>query len=220
MNSAMIEAESSTADTNVPRKPERVNGRRRYAELVAAAERLLERDGLAHLTIQKIAREAKVPMASVYHFFPSPTAACLAVAETFLDGFAAALSEEIDNLEAMAWRDVIAVLQARTVEFYANHPYAGSLLLGSDRSWHIRQHDLANNRAMAETISRLIARHFPWVEPNALERGIVNAISIGDAIWALSIAEHGRITPDYADEALLAACSYIEARFASDQPDK
>jgi AcrR family transcriptional regulator len=208
------------SDSNVPRKPERANGKRRYAELVGAAERLLEREGLAHLTIQKIAKEAGVPMASVYHFFPSPTAACLAVAETFLEGFAKVLGEEIAGADVMEWHQIIGVLQRRTIDFYDAHPYASALILGSDRSWYIRQYDLANNKAMAETIARLIQPYFAAVNSQSLLSAITTAISISDAVWALSVAEHGRIMPDYADDALLAVCSYLAAKLGGRSPLK
>jgi AcrR family transcriptional regulator len=203
----------ATIDTATPRKPERQNGKKRYAVLLAAAEKLLERDGLEALTIQNIAREAGVPMASVYHFFPSPVAACIAVAETYLAGFAVNIRREIPNIGELNWREIIAILKQRTVKYYRAHPYAQRILLGSEISWHIRQVDLANNKMLAELVYDLVADQFPGAEKQALLNAIAIAISIGDAVWSLSICEHEVITKQYAEDAVLAECAYIAAKF-------
>jgi AcrR family transcriptional regulator len=195
-----------------PRKPQRANGRARYELLVAATEQLLEEHGLEALTIQRIAKAAAVPMASVYHFFPSPAAACIAVAESYLEGFARNVSEPIGRSSGADWRDVIDLLMRRTVEFYRQHPYAQRLILGSDFSWQIRQADLGNNREMAKTIALIIAEQFPQHSASAVEGSVMTAISIGDAVLALSVAEHEVITRQFADDAVLAICSYLEAK--------
>jgi AcrR family transcriptional regulator len=70
-----------------PRKPERANGRLRYEALLDAAEHLLQREGPAALTIKRLAQEAGVPMASVYHFFPGPAAVPVGLAERYSLGF-------------------------------------------------------------------------------------------------------------------------------------
>jgi AcrR family transcriptional regulator len=205
-------------DTSTPRRPERENGKRRYAILLAASEKLLERDGLAALTIQNIAREAGVPMASVYHFFPSPVAACIAVAEAYLEGFAVSVRREIAGIEALNWREILAILKQRAVDYYRAHPYAQRLLLGSEVSWHVRQADLANNRMLAKLVYDRVADQFPGVEEQALLNALAVAISIGDAIWSLSISEHDVITKQYAEDTIIAECAYLAAKFPQNRP--
>jgi hypothetical protein len=43
--------------------------------------------GLLGMTIQRISRAAGVPMASVYHFFPTATAVAVAIAQSYFEGF-------------------------------------------------------------------------------------------------------------------------------------
>lgn len=204
---------------STPRKPQRANGRARYDRLVSAAEALLEREGLEALSIQQIAKEAGVPMASVYHFFPSSAAACVAVAESYLAGFAGTVTRPISGYEALGWRDVIAVLMRRTVEYYRAHPYAQRLILGSDYSWHIRQADLLNNQSMAQDVIGLVRAKFLGAGEAELLEALVVAISLGDAVWALSVARHEVITRQYLEEAILAACSYLAAKFPQSDGD-
>lgn len=197
-----------------PRRPERANGVERYGLLVAAAERVLERDGIDALTIQRIACEAGVPMASVYHFFPSPGAAVLAVAERYLAGFAQTIQARILGAGTKPWQDIVAILMRRTVRFYLRRPHAQRLFLGSDYSWQIRQADLLNNRAMAFTIRRIIAPHFAHMDEQDLLDAIIIAISIGDAVLALSVARHGTITSKFGDEAIMVVCGYLSTKSA------
>lgn len=196
-----------------PRRPERANGQRRYEMLLDAAEKLLAKEDARGLTIQKLAREAGVPMASVYHFFPAPPAISIALAARYMAGFADLVGRPIEGRAALDWPDIIAELWARTVRFYREHPYAQKLVLGSDHSWHIRRCDLANNRMIADAIARLIADRFPGLPADSLLEAIVVGISIGDSVLTLSIAEHGEITPHYGDEAALAVIGYLQRKF-------
>ena len=198
---------------NLPRRPERANGVRRYEQLLDAAERLLTSESADDLTIQKLAREAGVPMASVYHFFPGPGAISVALSERYMAGFAALVGQPIAGRKAQPWERIVATLMDRTVSFYREHPYAQKLVLGSDHSWAIRQSDLANNRALAEPIVSLIGDKFDNVPDDVLREAVVVGISIGDAVYTLSIAEQGEITPAYAQEAVIAVCAYLSARF-------
>lgn len=209
---------SGPMDMTAPRKPERENGKRRYAMLLAATEMLLSRDGVEALTIQNIAKEAGVPMASVYHFFPSPTAACVAVAETYLRDFEETIRREIPNREKLNWREIIATFMQRAVEYYRQHCYAQRLMLGSEFSWHVRQADIENNRMLAALIYDQVADQFPGADEQELLAALRIAISIGDAVWALSIAEHDVITKQYAEDAWVAECGYIAAKFPQNRP--
>ena len=208
-----MKQQADTKSARQPRQPERANGRKRYDLLLAAAERLLERDGAEGLSIQKLAAEAEVPMASVYHFFPSPAAISVALAETYREGFLHAVSDDVTGRSAMSWQTVMAELMRRAVAYYGAHPYAQALILGSELSWHFRRTDLANNRALAGPLMHQLEDKFPGVDQAELANGLAIAISIGDAVWAVSVLQHNTITPEFADEATLAVCSYLQAKF-------
>jgi AcrR family transcriptional regulator len=196
-----------------PRKPERANGRRSYEALLDAAEQLLMRDGPAALTIQRLAKEAGVPMASVYHFFPSPAAVSVGLSERYLAGFGELVGRPIENVTRMSWQDIVGTLIDRGVAYYTAHPYAQRLILGSDHSWHIRTSDLANNRLLATAIAELLADGFPDVDRGDLLQAVIVGISIGDAIFTLSIFDQGTITPGFGHEAATAICGYLTAKF-------
>lgn len=202
----------------LPRKPQRANGRLRYEHLLDAAERLLVADGPDALTIQRLAQAAGVPMASVYHFFPGPSSVSIGLAERYLAGLAEVIGQPVSDAATLAWQDIVAALMDRAVGYYIAHPYAQRLILGSDHSWQIRQSDLANNRLLADFAADLLAPRFPQADPQALHRAIIVAISIGDAVLTLAVAEQGGITRAFGREATLAICGYMAAKFGT--PDQ
>jgi AcrR family transcriptional regulator len=195
-----------------PRKPERANGRVRYEQLIDAAESILVTDGADGLTIQNIATVAGVPMASVYHFFPSPAAASVALADRYLAGFADTVAQFIAELQEEDWEIAIAALMHRTTAYYRAHPHVARLLFGSDHSWQIRLADVANNQAMASALAAALANQFSLQPPSKVAEIFKNAIQISDSLWALSIALHDEINDKYAFEAERAVISYIRDR--------
>jgi AcrR family transcriptional regulator len=209
---------SDVLGPRAPRVPVRANGRLRYELLLDAAERLLQRGDLPALTIKALAQEAGVPMASVYHFLPHPDAVAIALSQRYLTGLEAALCAPMADVAALGWPGIVATLNRRAVHYYRQHPYAQVLILGSDHSWAIRQADLANNRRIAETIVALLAEFFPAATPDALMATVVSGITMGDALFSLSIAEHGAITDALARDAWLAVCSFLAAQYGKPLP--
>ena len=198
-----------------PRRPARANGRARYAQLLDAAERLIGRHGTARLGIRNLAREARVPMASVYHFFPRPAAISVALAERYIEGLAAAVERPIRAHETLGWEAIVRVLVDRGVEYYREHPFAQALLLGSEHSWHIRQSDVAGNRRFAVSITALLAGHFPRVDRQELHEAVIVGVTLCDAVLALGVVEEGEITPLHGREAHTAICGYLTRKFGA-----
>lgn len=199
------------------RRPQRANGVVRYQQLLDAAERLLIRDGSAAMTIQALAQEASVPVGSVYHYFPNPVAVSLALSERYMAGFHEIFDQPIEGLEVMTWQEVATILISRGISFYRNHPYAQTLVLGSDHGWHIRKADVENNRALAAGIAKLLTGKTPPMPPGELDDAVFVAIGINDSLLSLSIAEHGSITDRFGQEAVIAVCAYLERKFQLSQ---
>lgn len=204
---------------DLPRRPQRANGIARYAQLLDAAEAILVRDGVEALTIQALAREAGVPMASVYHYFPGPNAVPLALSDRYREAFFEVAAAPVEGSDRMTWPEIVRDLIDRSVAYYRSHPYAQTLLLGSGRNWAIRLNDLASNRDMAPGVAALIRDKLPPMPGAMLEEIIFVAINVFDAVMSLSVAIHGRITDDYSHEAWLATVSYMQRRFDALQND-
>ena len=195
----------------MPRQPQRANGVERYNLLLQATQRLIENEGADVITIQGIAAEANVPMASVYHFFPSPTAACVALAQLHLENFAELLVKPVRKTSNQTFNSYVSVLMKRIIDYYHNTPSALILTLGSNHSWRIRQVDIINNSRLPTAIAAALEKRFIIKNKNDLQRKLTIAITISESIWGLSVAEKGRITKAYADESLKVVTNYLES---------
>src|ERR1700741_2439858 len=70
--------------------------------LVQAAQRILETDGLAALSLRAVARRAGVSPAAPYHHFPDKQALLDAVAERGFDALTAAMTIRMDKVSGAA----------------------------------------------------------------------------------------------------------------------
>lgn len=203
------------ASIAAPRRPQRANGAERYRRLIAATEAVLAEGGPDALTIQAIAKRAEAPMASVYHFFPTPAAAAVALAETYLAEIAGLIGRGAETASMARPADFVIALIRATVGFYAKHPHAGPLFFDSAFAWHIRRCDLENNRRMAVVVADVLASRADEAEADLaavdLTEMVETAIALADAVWSLSFARHGAITPAAAAEAERAVAAYVEA---------
>ncbi|WP_395345005.1 TetR/AcrR family transcriptional regulator [Ningiella sp. W23] len=193
-----------------PKKPQRKNGRLKYELLTAATEELIKRYGIESLSIQQISKEASVPMASVYHFFPSPVAAIIAVAEKHLSAMTYELEKPIDFNEVDTVLDLMCVFIQRTENYYQKNPIAVDLMLGTGQHGYIRQLDIENNLTMTKIMASQFSLKFHIPLSEELEYAINNCIAICDSIWSLAVAECGRITPKCTKHAIIAVSSYME----------
>ncbi len=194
----------------LPRRPTRANGVARYNQLLKAAEAVVESEGADALTIQSIAAQARVPMASVYHFFPNPAAACIAIAESHLDNFAVLLAKPVRKSSSQTFRSFIATIMKRIVDYYNANPAALKLMLGSDHSWRIRRADLANNLRLATAAAQALHQQYGLKHTAELQKKLMITVTICESIWSLSVADKGRITKGYADELLTIVTNYLQ----------
>ena len=63
--------ETLETSTLVPREPQQARGKARYEILLDAAESILAEQNGSEVTLLAAASRASVPLASVYHYFPS-----------------------------------------------------------------------------------------------------------------------------------------------------
>lgn len=205
---------SSAPSANAPRahkihrKPVRQRGKAKFSILLDATEALLQELSPDEVGLYQIAQRAGVSPASVYHFFPHKNAAFLALAARYHDAFRDILGQPVDPSQLTHWQDLKAILMGRAVEYFNNHPPAQKLYLGSGSNWEIRQKDLAWNATTAQELVEIYSAYFVMPPIKDLTHRFAISISITDSVWALSYALHGRITEEYAQEALRAGVAY------------
>jgi AcrR family transcriptional regulator len=189
------------------RWPTQERSRRRFEEILDAADRLLERSDPADFSIYALAPEAGMSAPSIYHFFRSPTLVLTALADRYLHAFLALMDVPLPT-GITTWQDLEDHLFERAREFFEAHAPARKLLLGAAYSSEIRKRDLNNDVLIAEKALAAFHRAFILPDTPGLLEHFVEIIVINEAIWALSYHRHGRITDEMNDRARLARVSY------------
>ncbi|WP_424814426.1 TetR/AcrR family transcriptional regulator [Roseococcus sp. YIM B11640] len=183
-------------------------GRQRMEQILDAADLVIQRQGTA-FSLQQVAEAAKLPPASLYHYFPTNPSLLMELAKRYLTGFEALARSPIRHNRLTQWSDLCAIHAEMSLRFYHQHPVAMRLFLGPESGWEIRAADLATNERIGHIFYRKLIQHFVIAESEALERALAISVTIGDSIWALSFARHGQIEPEMAQEALRAKLAYL-----------
>ena len=203
----------------LPREPQRARGKARYEILLDAADAALaERNG-SEITLVDAASRAGVPLASVYHYFPSNVALLVGLARRYFRDFERLMVVSAAHDRLGSWMDLCRLHAAAGRQYYATHPAAMRLLLGADCGTQVRQSDLDANLRFAALQYCAYCRHFvlpPGQYP--IDRCAI-AITISDAIWSLSYSRYGCITDAMADEALEARFAYL-LRYLPERAEK
>lgn len=196
----------------LPRKPTRSNGVQKYSRLVDAAAKIVQERGVEALSIQNVADVAQVPKASVYHFFPTPDAIAVALAENLFENFGLAVARAEQNLTADASpRDFIVGVLRETAAYYEGSPLARILFLGSSYSWAIRLTDVRQSVDLAGGIAATLAKLGLAAPKSVVVDAAIVSVALADAVWSLSVTESGDITSARQTEAERAVCSYLQA---------
>lgn len=191
-----------------PRKPARGRGVLRYDVLVDATERLLRTEDPDEIGLYRIAEEAQVPPASVYHFFPTKEAAYTALAMRVMDELVAQHREPIPAERIQTWQNLFRIDIDRARNFYNDHAAGLKILYGGYGGVDARDVDRAvSSRLSHASYARLSTIfHMPFLhEP---ETKFENRMAILDAIWSLSVRKCGYINDEYHEEAYQACIAY------------
>jgi AcrR family transcriptional regulator len=198
---------------NAPRQPARGRGQTRYAALVEATEILLQTESPDGVGLYRIAEQAGVPPASVYHFFPTKEAAFTALANRMADELMEVHRAPMRARDVQTWQSLFRVDAGRARDFYNRNPAALKIFYGGYGGVDARRVDETITYRLASAVYQRMDRifHMPFIREPA--RKFVCRMAILDAIWGVSVQLHGTITDDYHEDALYACITYSQQIF-------
>lgn len=194
-----------------PRKPLQQRSKERYEILLDATEALLGQQDASEVGLYDIAKHAKVPPASVYHFFPTKEAAFVALAERYLEQlYFLTRNTAIDRKLIRQWTDIYVLGSERLVDFYNKHPVLLKLFFGSALSPEIRRRDLDYIKNLSERDYEWLNSYFimPYIPDAELKFSVV--LSIYDGVTLASYERYGCVTDEYKAEMLRAVVAYCK----------
>lgn len=192
-----------------PRKPLQERSRQRVEKLLDATDKLLAAHEPGEVGLYDIARVAKVPPASVYHFFPTKEAAFVALAERYLQRLYKVVRETpLDRKRIRHWSDVFILGSQRSFDFYNRNPVLLKLFFGGALSPEIRRRDDEYLRGLSEGGYGWLNRYFcmPYLPEAEMKFSVI--LSIYDGITLTSYQRHGRVTEAYHEEMLRVIIAY------------
>jgi AcrR family transcriptional regulator len=175
-----------------------MRSRERLARVLDAADRVLARDGAEAFTTTRVAAEAGVPIGSVYRFFADKQAIVEALALRYWSDFedlvaGTAQADELDPLPDPGSM-VIDVLAAG----FRARPGFLALWYGELRTEHIRNATRPVREAIARSVERILAHHWPAAPAEARAAVAAMVVLAGDGL----LREAFRRSPE-GDEGLL-----------------
>jgi AcrR family transcriptional regulator len=171
---------------------------------------MLKEREMDEITMPILAEEAGIPTSSTYHFFPDMKCLYQDVARMIAVDLSAAVG--VPKLGA-TWQQIVTDFIHTGAAFFNANRDAAQLILGPKTVPDIKNAAcLEDYRFGRQLHSLLSARfHLPEIEePIAL---CFRAIQISDAMFALSVSQHGHITAELRDEAAIAATAYVGCYF-------
>jgi AcrR family transcriptional regulator len=200
-----------------PRAPSRGRGIIRYEGLLDSLEALLVDQDLEEIGLYQIAEHARVPHASVYHFFPTKEAAFLALAQRYVSEIRALQKHRPVPPEALrSWQDFLAQELREAMGFFRVTPQAMKLFLGRFGGMETWRAEIAQNTSAAQLLFRRLnsAFHLPFIRD--IETKLLTFIEVVDAVLGISYVRDGEITDEAVEEAHRASVAYCRL-FLPDQ---
>lgn len=100
----MAKRATSAKSIKQRKQPTQARGRQSIADIMGATERVLRRDGPAHITTPAIAAEAGVSIGAIYHYYPNKESIILALYEAKLADIRAMVEAPIKPVDG-DWRE-------------------------------------------------------------------------------------------------------------------
>ena len=178
--------------------PTQARSRERLRRVLDAADAVLAGEGANAFTTNRIADLGQIPVGSVYRYFPDKEAIVIALALRYwsdLEDLVAAAAE-IDEREPLEDPGAV-VIDALAAGFRARPGFL-ALWYGGLRSEQVRDATRPTRSAIARSVERILAVHWPDAPPQARAEAARMVVLTGDGL----LREASRSDPT-GDEQLL-----------------
>lgn len=194
------------------KRPNQARSKARVEAMLHAAETLLAKHTQEEIGPYEIAKEAGIPPASVYYFFPA------------IDDLWAELTVSISRRSTMnilqtglssasaaapTWQTLFALNLDSIVDFYNNNPALAELILGPNSSREIYAAFDEGYTTSARIAEKLLKKYFHLPSIPKLRLKLVTAMTASEAIMRKSYRTHGFISDELKQESLSVLIAYM-----------
>ena len=180
----------------------------RYNAIIRAAEAIItEERSIAELSIQSVARRARIPRVSVYYFFPSVNSLVETLYKRGVERMATEFLGEPQSETTQLWPSFIESLMDQTRSHYEKNPVTMVLALSPASLALLNQAHQHYGSELAQTLAHITGDPVS----RQLVRSCEIASEIADCVWRKSFMEHQIILPSFHQQAKSAVLAYLKS---------
>ena len=199
-------------------EPTQARSRERLRRVLDAADEVLASDGAEAFTTTRVAEAAEVPIGSIYRFFPDKEAIVEALATRYWSDFEdlVAGAAEADELDPFV--DPGAFVIDTLAAGFRARPGFLALWYGGLRTEAVRDATRPTRQAIAASIERILARHWPTASSEALATSAQMVVLAGDGLLREAFRRDRAGDRALLEESKLMLRSYLSARLGQANP--
>lgn len=209
--------EQAQADINsiaARRSPTQQRSRARVRQILSAAADLVVQEGVERLTTRSIARQAGVPVASLYQYFADKDDVILALVKDDTAEMDDAVANAIAQLRLVSIRTVVEATMRAFVEVYRQRPAFVVIWWRGRSNAAVLEFCRVHNRQIAATLFQFATEQGLVTDTADLELAEL-AVEVGDRVFEFAFADdiHGK--QRIIDEGVELVTSYLQRHATS-----
>ena len=184
----MFEAKRRTQIKRIPRQE---RSQARFEAVLETALRLFAARGYEGVSMREIARKAKMPIATVYQYFPMKLAIVREIWARYTFTISETLAEELrraDQDETNDTADIIGTIVDRMAESQASNPAFVEIWSCVGASIELRTLNVEDTMQNARLIAAALQRKHPAADPTALYDRALIAIEMASSSTRFALA--------------------------------
>lgn len=196
------------------RQPRQARSQERVNQILDVAEQLFVQDGYSSTTTNAIARAAKVPIGSLYQFFPDKSAIIYALAERYNAQLRSALLELLDRDIEISLEEKMAQIVDLVYCFFIDHPGLYAIFMNLQGSLtQLEEIEETADNLLIQDLSIFLQKFYPGLEIAAYDPiSFVLVKAIGNLLW-LSLGQSSEKQAQLLQEIKRLAISYLQNCF-------
>ena len=187
----------------------RAPGIARRKRLLAAARALLAHRGLDEISLADVARAARIPKGSAYHYYGDILELYVQLIAVFGKEMLEDVRRPIRGRAPASWADIVAALVRRGARYFNDHRAARELLISPKTPPELKLRDRQSDKRIARLFEEQIEERFVLPRSAARTAMFFRAVEIADLMFSLSMLERGSITQQMTGEAIRAVTGYL-----------
>ena len=175
------------------RLPSQARSRERVQRLLDTADELIGTDGLSALTVPVLAARARVPVGTIYQFFPDKSALVDAIAERYMQESLEVMSELVDKIAELRWDAALDAVIEQFTSAYRAHPTFREIWFNGHLSSSARERDRRNNDDLANLLYEALNRRPEFRHARRLKLAARTVVEMADGLlrYAFTLSPDG-----------------------------